>query len=92
MAVNVAALAAGVAALTTARQHLARLMAGATAAQMALLLLYWRLMAQHYDEHGWAPRQTRYRRLRLGRPEPAVAVGDRAAARPNLTNRLPVTS
>lgn len=51
MTVNVAASAVAVAALAAARQRRARLMASATAVQMALLLVYWRLMAEHYDEH-----------------------------------------
>lgn len=51
MAVNAAATLAGVAALIAARRHRAAQAAGATAVVMALLLVYWRLMAHYYNRH-----------------------------------------
>ena len=49
LVVNAAATLAGVIALLAARRHRAAGAAGATAVAMALLLVYWRLMADHYD-------------------------------------------
>jgi hypothetical protein len=51
MAVNAAATLAGVTALIAARRHRAAPAAGATAVVMALLLVYWRLMARYYSRH-----------------------------------------
>jgi hypothetical protein len=51
MAVNAAATLAGVIALIAARRHRAAPAAGATAVVMALLLVYWRLMARYYNGH-----------------------------------------
>lgn len=51
MAVNAAATLAGVTALVAARRHRAAPAAGATAVVMALLLVYWRLMARYHDQH-----------------------------------------
>jgi hypothetical protein len=51
MAVDAAATAAGIVALIAAWRHNAGLAAGATAIVMALLLVYWRLMARYYDRH-----------------------------------------
>ena len=51
MAVDAAATLAGVTALIAARRHRAAPAAGATAVVMALLLVYWRLMARYYDQH-----------------------------------------
>jgi hypothetical protein len=51
MAVNAAARLAGVTALFAARRHRAAPAAGATVVTMALLLVYWRLMARYYDRH-----------------------------------------
>ena len=51
MAVDAAATLAGVVALVAARRHRAAPAAGATAVVMALLMVYWRLMAQYYDRH-----------------------------------------
>jgi hypothetical protein len=50
MAVNAAATLAGITALIAARRHRAAPAAGATAVLMALLLVYWRLMARYYDQ------------------------------------------
>lgn len=51
MAVNVAATLAGATALIAARRRRAAPAAGATAVTMALLLVYWRLMADYYRRH-----------------------------------------
>jgi hypothetical protein len=51
MAVNVVATAAGLVAAAAARRRRIGPAAGATAAQMALLLAYWELMARYFDEH-----------------------------------------
>jgi hypothetical protein len=50
MAVNAAATLAGITALIAARRHRAAPAAGATAVLMALLLVYWRLMARYYNQ------------------------------------------
>jgi hypothetical protein len=52
MAVNAAATAAGIGAMIAARQRRAVPAAVATAASMALLLVYWELMARYHDRHG----------------------------------------
>jgi hypothetical protein len=49
MAFNAAASVAGVIALTAARKRRPALTTGAVAAQMALTLGYWRLMAEYYE-------------------------------------------
>ncbi|MFD2470647.1 DUF6653 family protein [Amycolatopsis silviterrae] len=54
MAVNVAATAAGLAAMTAAWRRRPGLAAGATAVQMGLLLAYWEMMARYLDRHGGA--------------------------------------
>lgn len=46
--------AARVVALVSAGRHRAVPAVAATAVVMALLLVYWRLMARYYDEHGRA--------------------------------------
>lgn len=51
MAVNAAATAAGLVALAAARRRRPVPAAVATAAQMALLLVYWELMARYLDRH-----------------------------------------
>jgi hypothetical protein len=51
MAVNAAATLAGVTALIAARRHRAAPAAGATAVVMALVMVYWRLMARYYNRH-----------------------------------------
>lgn len=51
MAVNAAATAAGIGAMIAARQRRAVPAAAATAAQMALLLAYWELMARYHDRN-----------------------------------------
>ena len=51
LGVNAAASAAGVIALLAARRHRLVPAATATAAQMALLLVYWELMARYFDRH-----------------------------------------
>jgi len=51
LAVNAVATAAGVTALVAARRRRPVLAATATAAQMALLLVYWELMARYLDRH-----------------------------------------
>lgn len=51
LAVNAIASAAGVAAFVAARRRRAVPAATATAAQMALLLVYWELMARYLDRH-----------------------------------------
>jgi hypothetical protein len=51
MAVDVAATAAGVAALVAARRRRAMPAAAATALEMALLMAYWELMARYYDRN-----------------------------------------
>jgi hypothetical protein len=51
MAVDAAATLAGITALVAARRHRAAPAAGATAVTMALLLVYWRLMADYYAQH-----------------------------------------
>jgi hypothetical protein len=50
MAVNAAATLAGITALIAAQRHRAAPAAGATAVLMALLLVYWRLMASYYNQ------------------------------------------
>ena len=81
MAVNAAATLAGVTALIAARRHRAAPAAGATAVVMALLLVYWRLMARYYSLH-----QTRTKSGTATRPSRAVnepaAAGDRRFDRP----------
>ena len=52
MAVDVAATLAGVVAMVAARRRRAVPAALATGAVMALLMVYWRLMARYYDRHG----------------------------------------
>jgi hypothetical protein len=49
MAVDAAASVAGVIALAAARKRRPALTVGAVAAQMALILGYWRLMAEYYE-------------------------------------------
>lgn len=56
MAVNVAAIFAGVTALAAARKHRLGLASAATATQMALLLVYWQQMARYHDNQRHAPR------------------------------------
>lgn len=51
LVVNAVASAAGVAAFAAARRRRAVPAATATAAQMALLLVYWDLMARYFDRH-----------------------------------------
>ena len=51
MGVNAAATLALITALIAARRHRVAPAAGATAVVMALLLVYWRLMARYYDQH-----------------------------------------
>jgi len=51
MAVNATATLAGITALIAARRHRAAPAVGATAVMMALLLVYWRLMAKYYSRH-----------------------------------------
>lgn len=51
MAVNAAATLALIAAQIAAWRHRAAPAAGATAVVMALLLVYWRLMARYYNQH-----------------------------------------
>jgi hypothetical protein len=51
MAVDAAATLAGITALIAARRHRAAPAAGATAVLMALLLVYWQLMARYYEQH-----------------------------------------
>ena len=51
MAVNAAATLGGVTAMVAAWRHRPAPAAGATAAVMALLLVYWRLMARYYSQH-----------------------------------------
>jgi hypothetical protein len=55
LAVNVAATAAGLAAMVAARQRRAMPAAVATALEMGLLLAYWELMARYYDRDGGVP-------------------------------------
>jgi hypothetical protein len=52
MAVDVAATAAGLAALVTARQRRAMPTTVATALEMGLLLTYWELMTRYYERNG----------------------------------------
>jgi hypothetical protein len=54
MAVDIAATAAGLAALVAARRHRALPAAAATALEMGLLLVYWELMARYYDRNSGA--------------------------------------
>lgn len=54
MAVDAVATLAGVTAMVAARRHRAASAAGATAVEMALLLVYWRLMARYYQRHQYA--------------------------------------
>ncbi|AXB41568.1 DUF6653 family protein [Amycolatopsis albispora] len=54
MAVNVAATTAGVAGVVAARRRHAPATALASATSMALLLVYWELMARYHDQHGQA--------------------------------------
>jgi hypothetical protein len=56
MAVDAAATLAGITALIAARRHRAAPAAGATAVLMALLMVYWRLMARYYDQQPRANR------------------------------------
>lgn len=58
LAVNTVATAAGVTALIAARRRRPVLAATATAAQMALLLVYWELMARYFDRHERDTRST----------------------------------
>ena len=51
IAVDAAAILAGITALSAARRHRALPAAGATAVMMALSLYYWRLMARYYNQH-----------------------------------------
>lgn len=51
MAVDAAATLAGIAALVAARRRRAAPAVGATTAVMALLLVYWQLMARYYSRH-----------------------------------------
>ncbi|MQA08181.1 MAG: hypothetical protein GEU98_06430 [Pseudonocardiaceae bacterium] len=51
MAVNMAASAAGVAAAIAARKRRALPATAATATQIALLLVYWRMMNEYYEKH-----------------------------------------
>jgi hypothetical protein len=52
LAVDVAATAAGLAAMTAAHQHRARPAAAATVVELGLLMAYWELMARFYDRRG----------------------------------------
>ena len=51
LAVDVAATAAGLAAMVAARRRRALPAAAATALEMGLLLAYWELMSRHYDRN-----------------------------------------
>jgi hypothetical protein len=52
VAVEVAATAAGLAAMVAARRRRALPAAAATAVEMGLLMAYWELMARYYDRNG----------------------------------------
>jgi hypothetical protein len=56
LGVNAAASAAGVIAVVAARRRRPVPAAAATTAQMALLLVYWELMARYFDRHQQAGR------------------------------------
>ena len=51
MAVDAAARLAGITALIAARRHRSAMATSATAIMMALLMVYWRLMADYYTRH-----------------------------------------
>ncbi|WP_265520118.1 DUF6653 family protein [Oerskovia flava] len=51
LAVDAAASLAGIVAMVAAHRHRAAPAAGATAVVMALLMVYWRLMARYYEQH-----------------------------------------
>ena len=48
---NAAATLAGITALIAARRHRPAMAASATMITMALLMVYWRLMADYYSRH-----------------------------------------
>jgi|SRR5688572_16116651 len=77
MAVNAAATLAGITALIAARRHRAVPAAGATAVLMALLLVYWRLMARYYNQQR---RANTGRTPNTSRPAPDI----RGASQPSL--------
>lgn len=56
-AVNVAATVCGAAAIFAARRHRLAPAAALTAAQMALVMGYWQLMAEYYDARPVLPGQ-----------------------------------
>ena len=77
MVVNAAAMLAGITALIAARRHRAVPAAGATAVLMALLLVYWRLMARYYNQQR---RANTGRTPNTSRPAPDI----RGASQPSL--------